>query len=68
METRSSCRSRSGKWAWIAVILLSGSAQAQTTRSVEVPISKAGEVQVAEIVARLARASGVADRAARRPA
>ena len=32
----------------------------QATRSVEVPISKAGEVQVAEIVARLAQASGVA--------
>ncbi len=50
----------SGKWAWIAVFLLSGSVHAQGTRSVEVPISKAGEVQVAEIVSRLARASGVA--------
>ncbi len=46
-------------WAWITVLLLSGSARGQATRSVEVPINQAGEVQVAEIVARLAQASGV---------
>jgi pimeloyl-ACP methyl ester carboxylesterase len=46
------------KWAWIAVLLLPGSTRAQGTRSVEVPINPAGEVQVAEIVVRLARASG----------
>ncbi len=47
------------KWALI-ILLASGSAHAQATRSVEVPIAKSGEVQVAEIVARLAQASGVA--------
>ena len=47
------------KWAWITVLLLSGSTRAQATRSVEVPINEAGEVQVAEIVARLAQASGL---------
>jgi pimeloyl-ACP methyl ester carboxylesterase len=47
------------KWVWIALLLLSGLTRAQGTRSVEVPINPAGEVQVAEIVARLAQASGV---------
>ena len=46
------------KWTWIALLLLSGSTLAQSTRSVEVPINQAGEVQVAEIVGRLAQASG----------
>ena len=47
-------------WIWIALLLLSGQAYAQAIQSVEVPIGKTGEVQVAEIVSRLARASGVA--------
>ena len=49
-----------GKWAWLILLLSPGLAHAQATRSVEVPIGKSGEVQVAEIVARLAQASGVA--------
>jgi alpha-beta hydrolase superfamily lysophospholipase len=47
------------EWAWIAILLISGSAHAQEIRSVEVPINPAGEVQVGEIVVRLARAGGV---------
>jgi pimeloyl-ACP methyl ester carboxylesterase len=51
----------SSRWAWtlLAHIMLSSLAHAQSTRSVEVPTSKNGEVQVAEIVVRLALASGV---------
>jgi pimeloyl-ACP methyl ester carboxylesterase len=49
-----------GKWAWIILLLSPGLARSQSTRTVEVPIGKAGEVQVAEIVERLAQASGVA--------
>jgi pimeloyl-ACP methyl ester carboxylesterase len=46
-------------WACVALVLFTGSALAMSARSVEVPIGEAGDVQVAEIVARLARASGV---------
>jgi pimeloyl-ACP methyl ester carboxylesterase len=48
-----------GMGAWIALAVFSGSALAMSARSVEVPIGEAGDVQVAEIVARLAHASGV---------
>ncbi len=47
-------------WASLILLLSPGLAHAQATRSVEVPIGQAGEVQVADIVARLAQASGVA--------
>ncbi len=46
--------------AYILAILLSGPARAVEVRTVEVPIGASGEVTVAEIVARLAGASGVA--------
>ena len=47
-------------WTWPGItFMLLGHTHGQGTRSVEVPIGKAGEVQVAEIVARLARASGL---------
>ena len=45
--------------ACIVLLVFTGSANAMSARSVEVPIGQAGDVQVAEIVARLARASGV---------
>jgi len=48
------------KWVSIALLVLSGSVHGQDTQSVEIPIGKAGEVEVAEIVARLARATKVA--------
>jgi pimeloyl-ACP methyl ester carboxylesterase len=48
-----------GMWACLAFAVISGSAGATSARSVEVPIGESGDVQVAEIVARLARASGV---------
>jgi pimeloyl-ACP methyl ester carboxylesterase len=48
------------KWAAIAFFVLSGPARAAATLSVPVPIGKTGEVQVAEIISRLAKASGVA--------
>jgi pimeloyl-ACP methyl ester carboxylesterase len=48
------------KWAGIVLLVISGSASAEVVRSVEVPIGKTGEVQVAEIVSQLARAGGVA--------
>jgi len=48
------------KWVSFALLVLSGPVHGQATQSVEVPIGKAGEIQVAEIVARLARASNVA--------
>ena len=44
-------------WAVIALILLSTMAHGSATRTVEVPVGKGGEVQVAEIVAQLAAAS-----------
>jgi pimeloyl-ACP methyl ester carboxylesterase len=44
----------------IALLTLSGSAHGSAARTVEVPVGKGGEVQVAEIVSRLARASDVA--------
>jgi pimeloyl-ACP methyl ester carboxylesterase len=47
-------------WACVAFVVLSGSAVATSTRSVEVPIGETGDVPVAEIVTRLAQASGVA--------
>ncbi|MFI5456942.1 MAG: alpha/beta hydrolase [Isosphaerales bacterium] len=46
------------KWVWIALLVSSGPVHGQATQSVEVPIGKAGEVQVAEIVSRLGLASG----------
>jgi len=46
------------KWVSLAFLVLSGPVHGQATQSVEVRIGKAGEVQVAEIVSRLARASG----------
>ena len=46
-------------WAATALVVLSGPSLASATRSVEVPVGKGGEIQVAEIVARLARASDV---------
>lgn len=51
---------RSGMGALVALVMLSGPVVAKSVRSVEVPINEAGDVPVAEIVARLARASGVA--------
>ncbi len=48
------------KYLWIALFLLSGRAYAQAPRSVEIPIGRSGEVDVAEVVTRLAAASGVA--------
>ncbi len=51
------CASR--RWAGIVLMMLAGSAQAMAVRSVEIPIGQAGDVEVAEIVARLAQASGV---------
>ena len=47
-------------WVGITLFMLVCSAQGAATRTVEVPISKTGEVQVAEILARLTEASGVA--------
>jgi pimeloyl-ACP methyl ester carboxylesterase len=47
------------KWTWVIVLGLSAPAGAQAERSVEVPIGQSGDVQVAEIVSRLAQASGV---------
>lgn len=44
---------------WIAFLVFSRSAYALQTRSIEIPIGKTGEIQVAEIVSRLAKASGV---------
>ena len=45
--------------ACIVLLVFTGSASARSARSVEIPIGQTGDVQVAEIVARLARASGV---------
>jgi pimeloyl-ACP methyl ester carboxylesterase len=47
-------------YVWIAVVVLARATYTQETRSIEVPTGKTGEVQVAEIVSRLARASGIA--------
>jgi pimeloyl-ACP methyl ester carboxylesterase len=47
-------------WAWLVFLAASGPVPGQAERSVEVPISQAGEVSVAEIVTRLAQSSGVA--------
>jgi pimeloyl-ACP methyl ester carboxylesterase len=44
---------------WVALVVLSGSAWAQAPRAVEIPIGKAGEVEIQEILARLAAASGI---------
>ncbi len=44
-------------WAATAIVLMSAHARGSSTRTVEIPLGKGGEVQVAEIVARLARAS-----------
>jgi pimeloyl-ACP methyl ester carboxylesterase len=48
-----------GMWACVGLMVFSGPVRAMSVRSVEVPIGESGDVQVAEIVARLARASGV---------
>ena len=53
-------RFKATEWAGIALFVLSVSAHAEITRTVQVPISKTGEVQVAEILSQLARVSGVA--------
>jgi hypothetical protein len=47
------------RWVWIVSLVMSGPVRAGSERSVEIPIGKAGDVQVAEIVWRLAQASGV---------
>jgi pimeloyl-ACP methyl ester carboxylesterase len=51
---------RRSTWNWLCIgaVFLSGPAQGQTTRSIEVPLGKSGDVQVGDIVARLAHASG----------
>jgi pimeloyl-ACP methyl ester carboxylesterase len=48
------------KWMGITLFVFSGVARAWAVQSVQVPIGKTGEVQVAEMISRLARASGVA--------
>ncbi len=48
-----------GLWACLALVVLSGPVRAMAARTVEIPIGETGDVQVAEIVARLARASGL---------
>ena len=45
---------------WISVLFGTASADAIETRTIEIPIGKTGEIQVSEIVSRLAKASGVA--------
>ena len=52
-------------WVWIAILVLSGHSHASAMRTVEIPVGKGGEVQVAEIISRLATAS---DAALERPA
>ena len=44
----------------IAVLVFSGSATTRDTRTIEIPTGKTGEIQVGEIISRLAKASGVA--------
>src|ERR1017187_3563706 len=44
---------------WIALLIGTASADTFETRTIEIPIGKTGEIQVAEIVSRLAKASGV---------
>jgi pimeloyl-ACP methyl ester carboxylesterase len=44
---------------WIALLFGWGSAYALDTRTIEIPTGKMGEVPVAEIVSRIAKASGV---------
>jgi pimeloyl-ACP methyl ester carboxylesterase len=46
-------------WVWIALFVGSSHALAQTTRTVEIPLGKSGEVHVREIVGRLAAAGGI---------
>lgn len=48
-----------GIWACVAVLAMSGPAAAMAGISVEIPINEAGDVPVAEIVSRLAQATGV---------
>jgi hypothetical protein len=45
---------------WIALLVGITSASATETRTIEIPVGKTGEIQVSEIVSRLAKASGVA--------
>jgi pimeloyl-ACP methyl ester carboxylesterase len=47
-------------WAATAVLVLSGPVRASANRIVEVPVGKGGEVEVAEIISRLASASDAA--------
>ncbi len=44
---------------WIALLVGTTSANAVERRTIEIPIGKTGEIQVSEIVSRLAKASGV---------
>ena len=44
---------------WIALLIGTAPAHAQQTRTIEIPIGKTGEIQVAEIISRLASASGI---------
>ena len=44
---------------WLALLIGTASAETRETRTIEIPIGKAGDIQVAEIVSRLAKASGV---------
>jgi pimeloyl-ACP methyl ester carboxylesterase len=48
-----------GIWAGIVLLSVAQAIAASETRSVEVPLGKNGEVQVGEVVSRLAHASGV---------
>ena len=45
---------------WVALLVGTASAAAIETRTIEIPIGRTGEIQVSEIVSRLAKASGVA--------
>jgi pimeloyl-ACP methyl ester carboxylesterase len=47
------------KCVWIALVILSATSHDQAQRSVEIPLGKAGEVEIGDIVSRLAAASGV---------
>ena len=47
------------KCVGIALLVLSRSAYARETLTIEIPTGKTGDIQVAEVLSRLARASGV---------
>jgi pimeloyl-ACP methyl ester carboxylesterase len=48
------------RWFWVFSVMTAGAVLGGSVQSVEVPIGSSGDVQVAEIVSRLARAGGVA--------